>query len=104
MKFKLPIGTAVYTVSVVDGLRHGDTLAYGLTMLNEKSIQLDSKQQRLQGMHTFLHEFFHAALHEYGVHCLERDDEELVVDALAHAMCISLQRSKQFRELLAEIK
>ena len=100
MNFKLPIGTATYTIRLVENLSHGDRKAYGLTQFNEKLISLDTKQQPLPGLHTLFHEFFHAALHEHGVNVLEPDEEELVVDALAHALCISLQRSKKFRELI----
>lgn len=103
-KFKLRIGTSNYTVAQHADLHFEGRRAYGLTKFKEKEIDLESQLQKDLKVHTLLHEFFHAGLHEYGNIGMEPELEEQVVEALSHAFVASWIASKDFREAIKELK
>lgn len=101
MKFKMQVGSAVYTVHVVPHLMR-DKNCYGLTELMAKTIYVDEdllKSQPDLFVQTFLHEVNHAALHEYGIRIEEREAEEAIVDFIALALTL-LRRNKQFMQIM----
>ena len=101
-KLKIPIGTAVYSLEFPEEILYGGGTAYGATYYSDKRMKVSSKQQKLQKLHTLLHEFLHAGLHEYGIITLDHDEEERIVEALSHALTMTLKNSKAFRELVLE--
>lgn len=103
MKFKVRIGTAVYTVQTVQHLLR-DKGAYGMTEFCLKLITLDEDLMQKQPdlfVQTLLHELNHAGLHEYGAKFEDRQEEEHVVDCLAMTMTL-LRENKQFMKIFVE--
>lgn len=100
MKFKLKIGTAVYTVQTVPHLLR-DKAAYGMTEYCLKLITLDEDLMRKQPalfVQTLLHEVNHAALHEHGIRIEDRQEEELIVDSIAMQLTL-LRQNKTFMKI-----
>lgn len=103
-KFKMRVGTAVYTVRQIPDLTYEGRRAYGLTKFKEKEVDVEEQLQRDLKVHTLLHEFFHAGLHEHGYIDLDPEVEEQVVEALSHAFVMTWLQSKDFREAIKELK
>lgn len=103
MNFKAQIGTAVYTVKSVPHLLR-DENAYGRTDMLLKLIRVDEdliKAQPALFVQTLLHELNHAALHEHSIRVEDREQEELIVDAIAMVLTL-LRRNKAFMKVLVE--
>jgi hypothetical protein len=100
---KVDIGSSSWEVVFEPDLSHGDQDVYGLTMFKQKTIKITKGQQPYQELHTFFHEFLHAAIHEYSLAgVLDQKEEEDFVDLLSLALVQSAKSSKQFRDYLKE--
>lgn len=97
---KIQVGSAAYTVLYEDNPSHGDQTIWGLTDRNRKQIKVATGQQKLQELHTVMHEYFHAALSEYSlIDTVENTEaEERLVDLLSLALIQSLKSSPKFKE------
>ena len=91
---KVKVGSSWWHIIHTPGLKsEGADLLWGVCMPIEKEIRLTDGQQPEQELHTFFHEFLHAAGAEYGLNVLLGEDEEQVVDLYGMALCQALTQS-----------
>ena len=102
---KVKIGVADYVLYFVSDLKHGNDDVYGLAHRGKKLKKLEVEDGMQPGVELFvtLHEFFHAAVEEYGIDIPDHE-EERIVDAFALALAMSCLNSKEFRKYLGGVK
>jgi len=88
---KVDVGYSAYEIELHSNLRQGDTKVDGLTLFDERKIQLDMSLNDETARETILHEILHCLLEGLGLDERHFDQEHIKVTNEQLATALSLQ-------------